>query len=1131
MATKKVKGVESQQEVSSTALRPDTRPFWVRSREYFLTTDGVVFMAFAFPVVAALLAFVPFSGEILVAALLLFYQLYVNPGHTDPKRKSGMYRKYDFPFRVPFFANVFDGSVKGKKLGEGISYLGKEISTDLEIWSSNTDLRTHMLILGTTGSGKTEFLLGLVYNALVQNSGFLYTDGKGDVSLFSNVFRLARYLGREDDLLTLNFLTSGRDFLDKQADRTTNTMNPFALGSSGMLIELIISLMDDSGGGGDMWKGRAIAFVAGLTRALCFLRDKGYLLLDANKFIQYFELPVVEKMVWDLTITEGDKEVKVEDPLFTKVLEPLKAFILTLPGYKRESKGAQEQKTLEQHGFITMQLTRLFGDMSFTYGHLFQTTMGEVDMYDVVINRRILVCLLPALERAPDSLKMLGKLIVGAVKQMMAGCLGNRLEGAVREIVKSRPTNAKVPFYVVLDEYGYYAVLGFAVAPAQARSLGFPQPDSASVRMADGKIKRMGDMAVGDVVALPDGRAAEVSQVLDQGVLPVSKIYLQNGMAVEAANVHHWPARLHGVGGVTKLMTTVEIIEKMNAKVSVELSYVENGQLRWARVEHVKWMGIMQTKCLVIDDDLHCYLTDHDIVTHNCIIFAAQDFSSLQKASKEEADATWENTNVRALGKTTAGKNSETWRRFADVAGDAKVHESTRKEHDAGVVSDSYITDRDTQIATASRLEYDDVAAQQDGEFTVVVGKKTHKGQDGVRVIRARGFYTALPDERSPSHNRLNHFIKIEPPLMGSDNDDLEIIENLEKYLGEVFASGGFKKEFPDDPEHPIRQKQPERAFNFRNWVREAQREYKVSLRDAVRVALVCMERAGSIQEAATMRQLAARTQEQAATNEALAASAQVIVDSTPVAEVDPVSAKVEADLPSAIDLDIAASVAVMISSDEAPPSSVVAPASADEMLIIEDEPVAAVALPVDEPPPSIDLVSVVEPPAPDEVMLVLDGDGGDDPMQTRDEAQSAAPVQDAVSEIQSLLSQLDFSAESSVSSGGGAKSSDETQSSTTKPKKISLLTLRPVGEDDDAASESTVEARDIQARIAEVDLIIGEKTDLLEIQSDAEESVRKLEKATSYVSGATPQSPTLGDLDGHIGALLRAAEDNSPNF
>jgi intracellular multiplication protein IcmO len=40
-------------------------------------------------------------------------------------------------------------------------------------------------------------------------------------------------------------------------------------------------------------------------------------------------------------------------------------------------------------------------------------------------------------------------------------------------VVLRKPTNAPTPYLCILDEYGYYAVQGFAVVPAQARSLGF----------------------------------------------------------------------------------------------------------------------------------------------------------------------------------------------------------------------------------------------------------------------------------------------------------------------------------------------------------------------------------------------------------------------------------------------------------------------------------------------------------------------------------------------------------------------------------------------------------------------------------------------------------------------------------
>lgn len=1135
MAQQKFKGVSANQEVDARQLRPDTRRMSVKAREFFQTTDGVIAMMMSVPVLALISIKVPFSAELLLLAMWFFYKMYVDPGHNNPKRKGGKILKYDFPFRVPQFARRFDGSMTGNRLGTGITFLGKEISTKLEIWSGDSDLRTHMLCLGTTGSGKTEFLLGLVYNALVQNSGFIYTDGKGAVDLWNNVYRLARYIGRECDLVLINFLTSGRDFLDKQKDRTTNTMNPFALGSSGMLIELIIALMDDSGGGGDMWKGRAIAFVAGLTRTLCFLRDRGYLLLDAGKFMEYFELPVIEKLVWDKTITENGHEIKIDDPIFEKVLAPLRTFVLTLPGYKREVKGNQEQKTTEQFGFITMQLTRLFGDLGYTYGYIFQTALGEVDMYDVVINRRILVVLLPSLERAPDSLKMLGKLIVGAIKQMMAGCLGNRVEGAVREIVDARPTNAKVPFYVVLDEYGYYAVLGFAVAPAQARSLGFPQPLYSAVRLADGSVKRMGEVEVGDQVLLPDGRSARVAQVLEQGKLPVSRLHLAGGIAIDAANVHHWPARIGAAQN--KLMTTMELAHAIADGKYVELSRIDaNGALEWVELESVKWRGIEETRCLVVDDPLHCYLSDHDVVTHNCITFAAQDFSSLQKASKEEADATWENTNVRIAGRMTGGKGAETFKRLADVADTASVHEVSRKEHDVGTVIEGYRTIRDTSIVKAERLEFGDLAAQENGEFTVLIGKKNKDGSGGVRIIRARTFYTQV-DER-PREIRVNHFLKVEPPRSGSGDQEIEVIEALEKSLTAMLADGDIKKIFPNNPIDMVKPGKPTPLLQMAMYMRNAQQVQKLSLGEAIRVALVCMDRESEVQQAQSIKKLqeAQKRAAESAASQELAESVAVVVDA-PVGDV-PALPDDEYAIP---DITMDDDYQIKATPDGLPDGQLVvdggveAPKS-DADKKDEGKAGAAGTGAGSSSSTSAGMALDLSPSVP------TDLDGGDDgeyaipdipdipetaaPMQLS--ASSAAPPT-VGSAIKNFLDDDDdeFAIPEIVEVNAAVQ--QPSVQAAAAPVQVSPLTFRKLGAAGDV--EPTEQTIYLESSITELDVLLGAKNDVLEIKRDAQEAVQKLEAATAYVVGVKPEKATLEGVDNSIKALLYAAENGANDF
>ena len=327
----------------------------------------------------------------------------------------------------------------------------------------------------------TEFLLSFIVNSLVFDGGGALTDGKGDVKLWLKFINAARMLGRECDLLLVSFIQSGKEFYDRQYIKPCNTMNPYAIGSSSMCTEASISLMDSSKGD-DMWKGRAIMFLSALIKPLVFLRDQGTILLSADMVRNFFELPILEKFVYDEQDNwpDGNKRPKgflkeTYKGTWDKVINPLRAFMITIPGYdpSPNKRGKQEQKTLEQHGYIVMQLARLFGELADNYGHIMDTPLGEVDMNDVVLNNRIFVTLLPALEKSPESLSMLGKITVGGFKQMAAGCLGNQVEGLKREIVDARPTKAKFPFPLIFDEYGYYAVLGFSSMPAQARSLGF----------------------------------------------------------------------------------------------------------------------------------------------------------------------------------------------------------------------------------------------------------------------------------------------------------------------------------------------------------------------------------------------------------------------------------------------------------------------------------------------------------------------------------------------------------------------------------------------------------------------------------------------------------------------------------
>jgi len=150
------KGVSKSAEVSTQQRRKDVRTGSRRFRDRFEAGDGVIFGLFLLPCIALVLVKIPMSGELMLLLTWLFKNRFIE--------LKG--RGFDFPFRVPMQAHVGDGSYPMQKnqksgamewrQGSGITYLAQDTETQEQVYSSDSDLRTHMLVLGTTGSGKPQ---------------------------------------------------------------------------------------------------------------------------------------------------------------------------------------------------------------------------------------------------------------------------------------------------------------------------------------------------------------------------------------------------------------------------------------------------------------------------------------------------------------------------------------------------------------------------------------------------------------------------------------------------------------------------------------------------------------------------------------------------------------------------------------------------------------------------------------------------------------------------------------------------------------------------------------------------------------------------------------------------------------
>ena len=109
------------------------------------------------------------------------------------------------------------------------------------------------------------------------------------------------------------------------------------------------------------------------------------------------------------------------------------------------------------------------------------------------MQRRILVVLLPSLEKAPAELASLGKISLSAIRNACAVGLGANIEGDAADVLEALPTDAVGigPYLCIVDEYAAIVTPGFEVVLTQGRGLGIAaivaSQDYAGILEADQK--------------------------------------------------------------------------------------------------------------------------------------------------------------------------------------------------------------------------------------------------------------------------------------------------------------------------------------------------------------------------------------------------------------------------------------------------------------------------------------------------------------------------------------------------------------------------------------------------------------------------------------------------------------------
>lgn len=240
-----------------------------------------------------------------------------------------------------------------------------------------------VLITGSTGAGKTEVLLSLGSQYIKNNEGLIYIDGKGDNFLYIKMFSYAKENNRLNDLYCLNFMTSSY-YLEKQPDRkishSIDPLNPMI--GNNLYFESFF--------------GKEIGSI--VHEILKNLHEKG----------QLMDIQSLESILMLNNLMKWRKDNKFDN--LTEINDYLVSIGLSLQEDNDEN---DLEEALEQHALKCMQAHTIV-ELLKLYPHVFKIDCS-VNMTQIFVQRKLLLVLLPALEKSVDTLSLLGELITAQI--------------------------------------------------------------------------------------------------------------------------------------------------------------------------------------------------------------------------------------------------------------------------------------------------------------------------------------------------------------------------------------------------------------------------------------------------------------------------------------------------------------------------------------------------------------------------------------------------------------------------------------------------------------------------------------------------------------------------------------------
>lgn len=473
---RRIDGPQDHHEQRNGIAYRDTRTLGTRVFEAL----GTELSAAPFIGLAGLAVACPALTTLLVPPALAYTAFVLTRPTVMPLRLPASSKRKDYGNPVPDPKRV--GVDKPDK-ARGDWLLGWDEVSHQQIWVAGNDMTMHGVLPGATGSGKTQFIYSLLASAMAQGTGFTIVDGKGSNNLVFSLQALQEHWGAAANMRVINFQVAS-------GDRKSHTWNPFSTVNAEGMAELLRTLFlpDKSQGGGnsEYFTSRASSLIGALSKVFEWMRDHEGIPITASTMRANFS--DIQALI-DLTRSQDDTnasrrfryfdadtqkvvQITLPDDFPEEMLHDIRFYVQETGGYSQKAGDADgQEKVRQQHSFVIGGFAKTFMMMTTTYGHIFNCNVPDVELTDVIFNRRNLIVLLPSLENDPATNAAIGKTFITAQRYALSAALGASIEGNYIDLVKYRPSAARTPYLMLYDESNYFATRGLDVMMAQGREL------------------------------------------------------------------------------------------------------------------------------------------------------------------------------------------------------------------------------------------------------------------------------------------------------------------------------------------------------------------------------------------------------------------------------------------------------------------------------------------------------------------------------------------------------------------------------------------------------------------------------------------------------------------------------------